>query len=50
MEVRDPVCGMELPAEQAAARVEYEEKTYFFCSEACRKQFELDPAKYARGV
>ena len=46
MKVTDPVCGMTLAADQAAAKVEHEEKTYQFCSEACHKQFLAEPGKY----
>ncbi|GIW53588.1 MAG: hypothetical protein KatS3mg081_2943 [Gemmatimonadales bacterium] len=46
MKVKDPVCGMEFEAEKAVAQVQHQGKTYYFCTEACRKQFEADPAKY----
>lgn len=46
MKVTDPVCGMQINAEKAAAKVEYQGQTYYFCTEACRKQFEQDPSKY----
>lgn len=47
MNVTDPVCGMSIKVDQAASKVEREGKTFYFCSEACRKQFDADPAKYA---
>lgn len=47
MTVTDPVCGMQIKVEKAAATVEYQGKTYYFCTEACRRQFEQDPARYA---
>ena len=40
---RDPVCGMLLTASKAKAlgfRSEYQGKTYYFCSDQCRKQFD----------
>lgn len=46
--VRDPVCGMEFAEEQATTKVEYEGQTYHFCTQACRRQFEKDPKKYAK--
>lgn len=49
MKVTDPVCGMTLPQEKAVAKVEYQGRTYYFCSEACRKQFEAEPERYAKG-
>ncbi len=45
--VKDPVCGMEVDPKQAAARAEYQGKTYYFCSPGCKAAFEKDPAKYA---
>lgn len=47
MKVKDPVCGMEFHDEKAAATMEYHGKTYYFCTEACKNQFEQEPAKYA---
>jgi Cu+-exporting ATPase len=42
----DPVCGMDVEPEKAAATSEYEGKTYFFCAEMCKKKFNDDPEKY----
>lgn len=36
----DPVCGMQVDPETAAARSEFEAKTYYFCCEGCKKKFE----------
>ena len=47
MKVTDPVCGMQFNEEKAVAKVEYQGKTYYFCTEACRKQFDEEPARYA---
>ncbi len=47
MNVTDPVCGMQIEPERAAAKVEYQGQTYWFCSESCRKKFEAQPARYA---
>lgn len=47
MKVVDPVCGMEIEAETAAAKAEYQGKTYYFCMQGCRDKFVADPAKYA---
>ncbi len=46
MKVTDPVCGMQIDPEQAAGKFEYAGVTYWFCSQACRRQFVADPAKY----
>jgi len=39
----DPVCGMRVDTDDAAATDEYEGKTYYFCSQACRDAFRADP-------
>lgn len=46
--VKDPVCGMEIEKEKAAAHKEYEGKTYYFCSASCRDKFNASPQDYAR--
>ncbi len=43
---KDPVCGMEVNPEQAAARSEYQGQTYYFCAPGCKKEFDKDPARY----
>jgi Cu+-exporting ATPase len=45
--VKDPVCGMHIDPATAAASEEYDGKTYYFCSQACRDQFKADPPRYA---
>lgn len=42
----DPVCGMMVQADKAAARMTFEGKTYLFCSTKCRDKFAADPGKY----
>ncbi|MGH2726244.1 MAG: heavy metal translocating P-type ATPase, partial [Actinomycetota bacterium] len=44
--VKDPVCGMDIEPESAAASEEYDGKTYFFCSTACHEKFKADPKHY----
>jgi len=44
--VKDPVCGMEIDADSAAAKMDYEGKTYYFCSMGCKRSFEKEPQKY----
>jgi Cu2+-exporting ATPase len=46
----DPVCGMRIDSEDAAASSEHEGETYFFCSAACHARFRADPAAYATGT
>ena len=42
----DPVCGMQFPPENAAGKLAYEGKTYYFCNKSCLEKFRLDPLKY----
>jgi Cu+-exporting ATPase len=42
----DPVCGMTVNPAQAAARAEYKETTYYFCSQHCHDRFVADPAQF----
>lgn len=44
--VKDPVCGMEFPADKAAATFEYEGTIYHFCNVGCRERFRSAPAAY----
>ena len=43
---KDPVCGMEVDEKKAAAISVYRGKTYYFCTQACKRAFEKDPVKY----
>jgi P-type Cu2+ transporter len=43
----DPVCGMRIETEDAAASTEHEGEIYFFCSHACQDAFTANPAAYA---
>jgi Cu+-exporting ATPase len=47
MKVKDPVCGMMIEDSEAEARSSYQGRTYYFCTEECRKLFDKDPARYA---
>jgi P-type Cu+ transporter len=42
----DPVCGMSVQADKAAARLEFDGKLYLFCSADCQHKFETNPKKY----
>lgn len=44
---KDPVCGMELTQQSTAASSMYNDRIYGFCSQACKKEFDANPAKYA---
>jgi YHS domain-containing protein len=44
---KDPVCGMDVnPKAADTAKTQYQGKTYYFCSDSCKKSFEKEPAKY----
>jgi xanthine dehydrogenase accessory factor len=47
-EAIDPVCGMTVAASPANRPLTQEGVTYYFCGAGCRRQFESDPASYAR--
>ncbi len=42
----DPVCSMEIEERTAEFASEYDGKTYYFCSEHCKEEFENDPEEY----
>jgi adenylate cyclase len=44
--VIDPICGMRIEADDAAATAEHEGQSYFFCSEGCRDVFLSSPSAY----
>jgi Cu+-exporting ATPase len=44
--VKDLVCGMEIAPGDAAAKMDYQGKTYYFCSAACHDNFMAEPEKY----
>ncbi len=45
--LKDPVCGMAVtPA--SPHHIEYQAKTYHFCSASCQAKFKADPGKYLR--
>lgn len=46
MKHKDPVCGMRLEEKDVQATTSYKEKTYYFCSVACKLKFEQSPHKY----
>ena len=46
--VKDPVCGMDVDPEHAAASEAYGGKTYYFCSTHCRDAFKAEPEKYLK--
>ena len=43
--VTDPVCGMTIDPDTAAAKRDYQGNTYYFCSQNCTDTFDKDPEK-----
>jgi YHS domain-containing protein len=43
----DPVCQMSVKLENAAAKVEYIGRVYYFCSRECHQHFTANPQQYA---
>ncbi len=42
----DPVCNMQVDEEDAEFTAQYDGKTYYFCSESCKEEFQSDPEEY----
>ena len=47
-EHKDPVCGMQMEPDEVASETNYEGKSYYFCSDECRKKWDANPERYAR--
>ena len=39
----DPVCDMEVDISLTDFKSEYNGEEYYFCSESCKEEFEIDP-------
>ena len=46
MQVTDPVCKMVIDEKDAAGTSVYKGKTYYFCAESCKEDFDKDPEKF----
>ena len=44
----DPVCGMTVEREKAAAMLEWNGTTYYFCARGCRDEFTQSPSKFLK--
>jgi YHS domain-containing protein len=44
---KDPVCGMQVDEQNAAGQSQYQEQTYYFCSQSCKQKFDQNPQQYA---
>ncbi len=45
--VLDPVCGMRIDPDAAAATRFYRGVTYYFCAAVCKQRFEADPTRFS---
>lgn len=45
---KDPICGMDVKEEEAAATYEYKGKTYYFCAVGCKEKFAQDPERFLK--
>ena len=45
----DPVCGMVVDEEKAAATSEYQGQKYYFCAAGCLRAFEANPESFLTG-
>ena len=44
----DPVCNLDLKAMHGKYAYDFEDETYWFCSEACKEEFSAQPDKYPK--
>ena len=44
----DPVCGMDVQPDEAAAKVEHDGQTFYFCSKGCAERFKRDPEAFLK--
>jgi Cu+-exporting ATPase len=48
--VTDPVCKMQVDESKNKLALTYKERTYYFCSEGCRAEFQRHPEDYEEAV
>lgn len=48
MQVTDPVCGMPIDSDKAAATEVVQGQTYYFCSDFCHDKFKVAPDRYVK--
>jgi YHS domain-containing protein len=46
----DPVCCMKVGSGRPLLTASYQDQSYYFCAEACRKAFELNPKRYLKST
>lgn len=47
---KDLVCDMKVNPQHAAASIQYQGQTYYFCSQLCKAIFEREPGKYVKNA
>jgi Cu+-exporting ATPase len=47
---KDPVCGMAVSRTDYAGQSQYQGKTFYFCSPACKERFDVEPQRYVVAV
>ena len=45
--VKDVICGMHIDPDTTSSHMEYQGKSYHFCSHDCHAKFMAEPEKYA---
>jgi YHS domain-containing protein len=48
--LQEPVCGVAVHSKSASLTSEHLGRTFHFCSEQCRKLFDLHPARYVNTI
>jgi YHS domain-containing protein len=48
--VRDPVCGMMINPDTAAATSAHRGQTFYFCASVCKTRFDADPRQYVKSA
>jgi YHS domain-containing protein len=43
----DPVCNMDLKGKHGQFMYDFDDVTYYFCSELCKDEFVKEPKKFA---
>jgi len=49
----DPVCGMKVTEAKARAAKRFSDlagRTYFFCNDSCKEEFDANPARFVKNV
>lgn len=45
--MKDPVCGMNVNPQNAAAKSDRGGQTFYFCSTSCKQKFDQNPQQYS---